>query len=134
METPITEVNDLIKEGAQLKAFIATSTERLRTINERLATAAEYKDGSKTGHLFGAGYQVKISLRDNVKWDQAKIAQLIAHLPNAKECFKTEYKPDNKKLDAAIARSEELEQAVNWARTVSPGAPTVTYEMVDEKF
>jgi hypothetical protein len=127
------EINDLIAEGATLKTYIETATAKLREINQQIATVAEYKDGSKTGHLVGGGYTVKVSLRDNVKWDQNKIAQVITLIPAAKECFKTEYKPDSKKLDAAIARSEDLEKAINWARTVTPGAPSVTYEKIEEE-
>lgn len=134
MTTDELKTDELIKEGAQLKGYIDQATAKLREINAQLAEAAEFKEGSKTGYVFGAGMKVKVSLRDNVKWDQDRIAQIISHIPNAKECFKTEYKPDNKKLDAAIARSEELEKAVDWARTVTPGAPSVTYEIVEDKF
>jgi hypothetical protein len=128
------ELADLIKEGAELKSYIDQATAKLREINSALAEAAEYSDGSRTGHIYGAGYKVKVALRDNVKWDQERINQILQLIPSAAGCFKTEYKPDNKKLDAAIARSEELEKAVGWARTVTPGAPTVTYELVEEKF
>ena len=126
-------IEELIKEGATIKAYIEKATEKLRKINQEIAQQAEFKDGSKTGHLVGGGFTVTLSLRENVKWDQAKIQQIISLIPTAAGCFKTEYKPDNKKLDAAISRSEELEKAVSWARTVTPGAPTVTYEPIQEE-
>lgn len=126
-------IEEKIQQGAKLKAEITAMTEQLRAINAELADQAEYQDGAKTGYVVGGGYKVKVVMRDNVKWDQSRIAQIISHLPTAKECFKTEYKPDNKKLDAAMAKDEEIEKAVNWARTVTPGAPTVSYELLEEE-
>lgn len=124
------EIEKLVQEGAKLKASIDEQTKRLREINGTIAQAAEFEDGKKTGHLVCTGYKVKVVLRDNVKWDQDKLAQVVQLIPSAAGCFKTELKPDNKKLDAAIAKSEDLEKAINWARTVTPGSPTVTYEEV----
>ena len=123
----------LIQEGATLKMQIEAMTSRLREINAALATEAEFKNGKKTGYLVGDGYKVKVVLRDNVKWDQEKLAQVISHLPVIQDCFRTEYKPDSKKLELAMARSEEVEKAIVWARTITPGTPAVTYEPIQEQ-
>ena len=123
----------LIQEGARLKEQILAMTDRLREINAQLAECAEYPNGGKTGHLSGGGYLIKVILRDNIKWDQERIQQMISHLPGVKECFKAEYKPDNRKLEKVMAKDEAVEKAVAWARTVTPGAPTVTYERLDEE-
>ena len=120
----------LIQEGANLKIQIEAMTERLRQINAALATEAEFKNGKKTGYLVGGGFKVKVVLRDNVKWDQEKLVQVISHLPVLQDCFRTEYKPDSKKLELAMARSEEVEKAIVWARTITPGTPAVTYEPI----
>ena len=122
----------LIVEGAQLKELISTMTERLREINAQLAECADFPNGGKTGRLIGGGYLIKVVLRDNIKWDQERIQQMISHLPAAVECFKAEYKPDNRKLEKVMAKDEAVEKAVAWARTITPGAPTVTYERLEE--
>lgn len=125
--------SQLIQEGANLKMQIEAMTERLRQINTVIVAEAEFKNGKKTGYLVGGGFKVKVVLRDNVKWDQEKLAQVISHLPVIQECFRVEYKPDSKKLELAMARNAEVETAVLWARTITPGTPAVTYEPIQEQ-
>jgi hypothetical protein len=123
----------LIKEGAQLKAQIDRLSARLREINDNLAQRAEFKDGKKTAHLFAPGIEATVHLRENVKWDQARLLEVKKHFAWFDTVFKAEYKPtSSKELTVAMAKSAEFEKAVEWARTVTPAAPGVTYETIEQ--
>jgi transketolase len=123
----------LIKEGAQLKAQIDRQSERLREINKTLAEKAEFKEGKKTAHLFAPGIKATVQLRENVKWDQARLLEVKKHFAWFDSVFKSDYKPkSSKELTVAMAKSAEFEKAVAWARTITPAAPGVTYETVEQ--
>jgi len=123
----------LIKEGAQLKAQIDQLSIRLREISNTLAQKAEFKDGKRTAHLFAPGIKATVQLRENVKWDQARLLEVKKHFGHFEAVFKTEYKPQSsKELVVAMAKSAEFEKAVEWARTVTPAAPGVTYETIEQ--
>lgn len=123
----------LMKEGAQLKAQIDQMAERLREINKTLAEKAEFKDGKKTAHLFAPGIKATVQLRENIKWDQDRLAEVKKHFAWFDTVFKSEYKPkSSKELTVAMAKSAEFEKAVAWARTITPAAPGVTYETIEQ--
>ncbi len=123
----------LIKEGAQLKAQIDQLSGRLREINKTLAEKAEFKDGKKTAHLFAPGIKAKIQLRENVKWNQERLLEMRKHFAWFDSVFKTVYKPQSsKELALSMAKNAEFEKAVEWARTITPAAPGVTYETIEE--
>ena len=123
----------LIKEGAQLKAQIDQLSIRLREINNTLAQKAEFNDGKKTAHLFAPGIKATIQLRENVKWDQARLLEVKKHFDYFDSVFKAEFKPQSaKELTVAMAKSAEFEKPVEWARTITPGAPGVTYETIEQ--
>jgi hypothetical protein len=123
----------LIKEGAQLKAQIDQLSIRLREINNTLAQKAEFEDGKKTAHLFAPGLKATIQLRENVKWDQTRLLEVKKHFAWFDTVFKGEYKPrSSKELTVAMAKNAEFEKAVQWARTVTPAAPGVTYETIEQ--
>lgn len=122
-------MEELIKEGFALKQEIDAKTARLREINTLLADKAEYKNGSNTGRITCPGLAVKVTRRNNEKWDQTKLAQVREHFPAEFEAaFKAKYEPVKKALSSAPA---EFQKAAAWAVTVTPGAPTVTYETLD---
>jgi hypothetical protein len=124
----------LIKEGAQLKAQIDRLSERLREINKTLAEKAKFEDGKKTAHLFAPGIKARIQLRENVKWDQARLLEVKKHFAWLDSVFKSEYKPkSSKELTVAMAKSAEFEKAIEWVRTITPAAPGVTYEIIEEE-
>ncbi len=128
-------VETMLQEGARLKAEIAAATERLRQINQAVAGAAQFKDGAKTGHVVAGGVRAKVSLRDNVRWDQERLLQLRQFCPEAFErAFKAEFKPASAKgLQEAMAMDAGFAEGVEWARTVSPGAPQVDYEILADE-
>ncbi len=125
------DLGSLAIEGATLKRKVADMKKRLQEINNEMSLAAEFKEGSKTGHLEAGGYEVKVSLRDNVRWDQGRLIVVNDAFKCFGDAFKTEFKPDSaKKLELAMAKDSEFAKAVNWARSVKPGAPSVTYESI----
>jgi hypothetical protein len=129
-------VDELISEGAKLKQSIDAATSALREINFKLATTIPFKDGAKSTSTYGAGYKVKIQLRDNVSWDQGKLLQAKGFFPEDQwsALFKTIFEPTSKKaLDSFLSNGEpELANGIRWAMTVKPGAPSVVYEKIEE--
>jgi hypothetical protein len=128
------QVEDLVREGARLKAQIATAESKLKEINARLAEIAHFEPGSKTAHLVAAGYRVKVQRREYVSWDQEKLQQIRAHVGDLRfgGTFKVEYKPHNMKAVNAALMDPEMGEALRWAMTVKEGAPSVTYELLEE--
>lgn len=129
------ETKDLVVRGSELKIQIQAMTEELRGINLELSRAAEYRNGSKTGHLLEAGIKVTVQMKENVKWNQERLAQVKALLPDVfNDNFVYEFKPSSSKaLKVAMKENAEFAKAVEWSRTVSPGAPQVVYEkIIDE--
>jgi hypothetical protein len=133
---PIKSTEDLIREGAGLKRDIDRKTARLRDINQELATLAEFKNDAKTGYLVGAGYKVKVQLKENIAWDQEKLHMLRDNIPEEQfqKLFRMLYEPVARKaIDGFLAHAEkDLADGVRWAMTVKPGAPQVTYEPLEE--
>ena len=129
-----TNIENAIRRGAELKDEISGAQTELRKINLYLAENAEYKNGSKTGKLVGAGFAVSVAKRDNIKWDQAKLAQVREYFPDTfNTAFKVECKPIAKELERAANNIPGFAKAVDWCREVKPGAPTVTYTMLDDE-
>lgn len=127
------KLDQLIQEGASLKMKIAAMSQRLKEVNQAIAPKAEFKDGSKTGYLVGGGFKVKVVNRENMKWNQKSLETVRQHFKVFDSVFKSEFKPKSfKDLKEAMLRDAEFEKAVNWARTVTPGAPTITYEEVGD--
>lgn len=128
----------LLAEGYGLKNQINELQSRLRQINLELAERAEYKAGSSTGHIAAGHIMAKITKRQNVKWDQALLG--IAHKEIGTELFSQaftfEFKPINSRQLKAWLESEDIsdkdKKLVTDARTVTEGAPTVTYESIDD--
>ena len=129
------ETKDLVVRGSELKIQMQAMTEELRGINLELSSAAEYRNGSKTGHLLEAGIKVTVQLKENIKWNQERLAQVKTLLPGVfNDTFVYEFKPaSSKALEAAMKENTEFAKAVEWSRTISPGAPQVVYEkIIDE--
>ena len=78
-ETKSTE--DLIREGATLDKEIKKAKRRLKEVNALVAEAAEFKGGAMTGHTVGAGHKVTVLKKENVKWDQGRLREIAALLP-----------------------------------------------------
>ena len=125
-------IEKLIIEGAKAKAEIESLSQRLKNIISTLDQAAVFKDGSKTGYLVGGGYKVKVVRRDNTRWDQQNLQVMRGYFNQFGQAFKAEYKPKSaKELEKAMLLDTEFKKAVNWARTVTAGAPGVTFEQLE---
>ena len=125
-------IEKLIADGARAKAEIESLSQRLKNIISTLDQAAVFKDGSKTGYLVGAGFKVKVVRRDNTRWDQQNLQVMRGYFNQFGQAFKAEYKPKSaKELEKAMLLDVEFKKAVNWARTVTAGAPGVTFEQLE---
>lgn len=105
-------MTDLLYEGYTLKQEIDQKTARLREINKALADQAEYK--GKTGHILNGKIKAKISLRENVKWDQEKLEEAKRFLPIFPIVFKAEYKPKSTKALETAMHDENFKNAIEW--------------------
>lgn len=133
---PAGGVEFLIREGARLKEKIEDDLARLKKINLRLAESAVFTGGKRTVSLVGAGYRVKIRLKENIAWDQERVRSLREFLPADKfdELFRQVYEPTSKKaIDGFLAFAEpEFANGLRLCMSVKPGAPQVTYEKLDK--
>lgn len=122
----------MVEKGFQLKMQISHLTEQLHETHKQIADKAEYRDGSKTGHIYTAEMKVTVTQRENVSWDQAKLSQVKQHFGTLFDNYvKIELKPDQKKIKASGI--PELEQAFSWAKKISVGAPAVSYELIEDE-
>ena len=124
-------MQELIQHGYMLKTQIADLSAQLKDINQKIADATEFKNGSKTGHISTPDINVKVVKRENVRWDQKKLLEIKEHFPTFNMYFKPEYKPVARALKQS--NEPELLKAVDWCKSVSEGAPTVTYELIKEE-
>ena len=120
-----------MQEAYRLKIDVGLQEKRLREINKILESIADFS-GKKSATITGQYVKAKISQRENVKWDQSRLTQIKDHFPAVfPEAFKIEWKPTGaKELEMAAASNPDFAKAVDWCRTVTPGAPTVTYEPI----
>lgn len=121
----------LIQQGYQLKNQIAQLTEQLHAINKHIADAAEYKNGSKTGHIITPDFKVTVINRENIKWDTDKLMSVKNFFNDKFDSFvKYEIKPDLRKIKK---EGGEIEKAFNWAKEITLSKPTVSYELIAEQ-
>jgi hypothetical protein len=120
-------MESLIKEGAALKAQIGTMTTDLRAINEQIAANIEF-NGKKSATLEAGGFKVSVTQRENIKWDRDRLDKFRAHVGDQDffNMFKTEFKPIAKAINAYPGQKD-----IQYCRTVTPGAPSVTYKEVE---
>ncbi|MFZ3048047.1 MAG: hypothetical protein WA151_19195 [Desulfatirhabdiaceae bacterium] len=128
----MSEIDDAIVRGAELKFQIDNMKEELSRINIFLTENAVYKPGVKTGHLEAHGIKVDTTPKENIKYDQDKLLTVKEHFEFFGEAFKTEYEPISKAMKAFMAENDEFRKAVEWSRTVTPGAPSVKYTKIEE--
>ena len=129
------EFNSLVDEAAALHEEIAAKDKRLKELKRTLAEMAVFKDGSKTGHVFGTRWHATVGLKETVKFDQAALATLRADMGDREffRVFKWSYEPVSKKeLDGAIAYGE-FGEAIKRTFSVSPASPQVTFKPMEER-
>lgn len=130
------QISEKIRQAMILKAEIDNKKKQLAGIHQELAILAEYKEGSQTGHIYTEHYHVKVALKKNIKWDQQKLNEARTALGDKDffSVFGWKFEPKGKALlDAFLADSDTARTApVLAAMTVSNGAPSVTYETIQE--
>ncbi len=112
-------VNEMLEEGLRLDLEIKARQERLKEIKATLAKMAEYKPGTKSGHVIGAKVRAVVVRRESWRLDQAKLAQCAAHLPAEVfgSVFEQICQPIAKaRIEEALKRpGSELAKAIQWA-------------------
>ena len=125
------DLQSLILEGASLKARIEADTAKLREINKQLEAHADFGE-KKTAHMVASNIKATIQRKENVKWDQTRLEQIKGFFPEFSSFFSIQYKPDNKKIGAMLETRTEFADAIRYCREVSPGAPQVKYERIED--
>jgi len=123
-------MDQLLEEAYSLKREIDAKTTRLREINRQIAEQVEF-DGKKSCWITGQHVKAKITLRDNVKWDQQRLVKVRDQFQHFTDAFKAEYKPISSKALEVACVNPDFAKAIEWARTITSGAPSVTYELVN---
>lgn len=130
----MTNTEVLILEMVNLKTNMDREKKRLEEIHDALASETAFPEGKSTGHLLGAGYDVTVQLKQNVKWDQKALNACRAAMGDEKffSLFSWKYEPaDARKLSGFLAfDSSPHRLMVEKARIVSAGKPSVTFKPV----
>jgi len=123
----------LVDKAAALKEEIAAATNELKEINLVLAEKAEFKPGSKTGHLTGRHYQAKIQLKEYTKWDQELLEKARKKMGDTEffKVFRWTFEPKSAKTLAGALEFGSHAKIIESARTVTDGAPYITFEMME---
>lgn len=133
--SPMMPLEALVRLAATLDAEIRAKTETLREMKNQLATAAEYKPGSKTGMLFTDHYKVKVVQRENEKWDQNLLNGPVRQTLGEEkffQIFRFKFDPVAKQLDGYLNYGPpEHRDLLLQARDVTPGQPQVTFECLE---
>lgn len=127
------DIAGLVDQAAELKEIIAGHTEDLRLINQALAEKAEFKAGSKTGHIAGRHYAAKVQLKEYVKWDQAALAEARRQMGDAEffKIFKWTFEPQSAKALSGALEFGRHGALIEAARTISPGSPCIIFEKME---
>lgn len=124
-----------VDEAAILHEEIARMDKRLKELKRELAEMALFKDGSKTGHVYGAKWHATVGLKETVRFDQERLAELRTAMGDREffRVFKWSFEPASKKLlDAAIEFGAHGE-AIRRTFTVVPASPQVTFKPMEDR-
>lgn len=122
----------LMQEYLSIKTQIEALKIRQDDIAAELTAKAEYKDGSKTAHLYAGDLHFTVAKRENVTWDQALLDSARQQVGNEAffKIFKPEFKPVSKAvLDNALESDHDLLKPVLAAMTIKPGKAQITAEV-----
>lgn len=137
LQFPATTERDtaaLVDQAAALKETITDLTEQLRRVNLTLAERADYKPGSKTGHLSGRRYVARVQRKDYVKWDQGLLHDAREVMGDVEffRVFKWTFEPKNAKTLAGAMEFGTHAELIQSARTVTEGTPYITFERLED--
>lgn len=131
----INKAEALVREYARVKHEADALTERAREIARTLAELAEYKEGSKTGHILTSAYKVTTTIKEGVTWDQDALeAARIKMDDDFLKVFKWKFEPKSAKaltgfFDYASPAQVEM---VRKAMTVKPAQPQVRLDRLED--
>ena len=129
-------IDNLVHEAYQLYSEIREKTAHLRELKSALSAAALYKPGSKTGSIFTDHYKVKIQQKENERWDQDTLNGLIRRTLGEEkffQLFRFKFEPIAKQLSGYLEHGPDEHKALLLsARSVSPGTPAITFELIED--
>ena len=123
----------LLARGFELKTAIDARREELAAINLELLARAVFPAGKATCHIQEGKYKARIVKKENIKYDQEKLLEIKQRMPAIfEQVFKLKYEPEAAALKTFMAADQTFAQAIAWARSVTPAAPSVTYEKTQD--
>jgi hypothetical protein len=124
----------MVDRAALLHEEIGQRERELKGLKEMLAAGASFKPGSGTGHAFGARYEAKVQLRENVKWDQDALNGLRTEMGDNAflGLFKWSFEPVSAKIVGGYLQFGAFKEKVAAARTATPGSPQVSFRLMEE--
>jgi len=125
-------LEELIEEGYRLKSEISRKQERLKDIHKQIVESIDF-EGKKSKSISSNNVKARIQLKDNIKWDQSKLAQLKDCMPDMFfSNFKIEFSPiSNAKIEKI--EDKNFRDGIAWAREITPGAPQISYELISDE-
>lgn len=132
------DMSKLMREAMQIKARMDADKKRLAEINAAIADEVVFDGDCKTARLAMDGMMAKVQLRETVSWDQdaLRAACKVIGADAFRKAFEYEFKPVSARaLQSWLASPEtpdEWRRLVTDARTIKTGAPSVSYEVVEE--
>ncbi|MDR1313270.1 MAG: hypothetical protein LBQ12_06125 [Deltaproteobacteria bacterium] len=133
-ELQVSRAVSLADRAGALHEKIREMTEELDVLKEELAPLAEFKNGSKTGHLSGNRYAVTVQLKENDKWDQKILDAVRIEMGDEKffEVFKFTYEPLDKKTVDGAMKFGGHGASIRSAKTVTQGKPYVSFKAMED--
>ena len=127
--------NAIFFEYVSLKSEVEQKTARLRDLAKQIAAVTTFPEGKNTAHAVEAGYNFTIQRKENVRWDQKKLATCRADFGDDLffKLFGWKYEPNTKILNGFFETGDPSQIGmVLDARTVSPGAPQISFEAIEQ--
>jgi hypothetical protein len=133
VKSPVDEAKGLVDRAGALHAEISEKTEELRGLKAKLASLAEFKPGSKTGHIYGNHFAATVQLSETLKWDQKKLGALRVTMGDEEffKVFQWKYEPVSKKLVDGALEFGKFGGAIKEALTVVAGSPQATFKIME---
>ena len=130
-------MNGLVSRYVTLKMELDAKQKVLRELAAEIQEQATFPEGKNTAHIIGAGYDVSVQRRENVKWDQKKLASIRSRMGDETffKLFTWEFKPVSaRQITGFMDYGDPLQvEALRDARTCTPGAPAITFTPIEQR-
>jgi len=126
--------NAIFSEYVNLKAEVEQKTARLRDLAKQIAAVATFPEGKNTAHMVSGGYDFTIQRKENTRWDQKVLRNTRIQLGDDLffKLFDWEFKPITRTLKGFLDTNPDKAPYIEAARTVSPGAPQISFEAINQ--